>query len=272
MFCLVELMLLCFGRKVQEFYLTVSSAKPLSPPPNTDADDIFGAAAPPGAFPEPSPVPLSTTTNTAPPAVSQPAPAPASKQPSAFDDLDDEFADLEDAKEGSEADDFQTISRSGLDDFNPVFDSSPPASQSTIKSESTTGPSGATGPNAPFGTDSSYDFASLGSNSAATSNLGASTASTAQPTGVAGKGPNPPESHDWDAIFASLDDAPAASPTTANAPPAQESAQRPEIGRALTQEGEHDDPILKNLTSMGYSRTDALSALEKYDYNLERVS
>lgn len=254
-----------------EFQLTSSSAKPLSPPPNNDVDDIFGAAAPPGAFPEPSPVPLSTTTNTAPPAVSQSAPAPPPKQSSAFDDLEDEFADLEDAKEGSEADDFQTISRSGLDDFNPVFDSSPPASQSTVKSESTTGPSGAAGTNAQFGTDSSYDFASLGSNSAATSNLGASTASTAQPAGVAGKGPNPPESHDWDAIFASLDDAPAASPTAANPPPAQEPAQRPEIGRALTQEGEHDDPILKNLTSMGYSRTDALSALEKYDYNLERV-
>jgi epidermal growth factor receptor substrate 15 len=34
----------------------------------------------------------------------------------------------------------------------------------------------------------------------------------------------------------------------------------------------HDDPILKNLTSMGYPRGDALAALEKYDYNLERVS
>jgi hypothetical protein len=43
-------------------------------------------------------------------------------------------------------------------------------------------------------------------------------------------------------------------------------------GRALTEEGEHDDPILKNLTGMGYARGDALAALEKYDYNLERVS
>jgi epidermal growth factor receptor substrate 15 len=33
----------------------------------------------------------------------------------------------------------------------------------------------------------------------------------------------------------------------------------------------HDDPILKNLTGMGYQRNDALAALEKYDYNLERV-
>jgi len=34
----------------------------------------------------------------------------------------------------------------------------------------------------------------------------------------------------------------------------------------------HDDPILKNLTGMGYPRKEALAALEKYDYNLERVS
>lgn len=48
--------------------------------------------------------------------------------------------------------------------------------------------------------------------------------------------------------------------------------ERPQIGRALTEGGEHDDPILKNLTGMGYKRNDALAALEKYDYNLERVS
>lgn len=48
--------------------------------------------------------------------------------------------------------------------------------------------------------------------------------------------------------------------------------ERPAPGRALTESGEHDDPIVKNLTSMGYSRQDAVKALEKYDYNLERVS
>lgn len=39
----------------------------------------------------------------------------------------------------------------------------------------------------------------------------------------------------------------------------------------MTSETKDDDPILRNLTGMGYSRTDALAALEKYDYNLERV-
>ena len=50
-------------------------------------------------------------------------------QSGAFDDLDDDFEGLEDAKEGSADDDFANISRSGLDDFNPMFDSSPPPSQ-----------------------------------------------------------------------------------------------------------------------------------------------
>ena len=59
----------------------------------------------------------------------------------------------------------------------------------------------------------------------------------------------------------------------ANIPAPELGAARPTPpGRALTEEGAHDDPILKNLTSMGYSRQDALQALEKYDYNLERVS
>ncbi|GKT57223.1 UBA/TS-N domain-containing protein [Colletotrichum tofieldiae] len=185
------------------------------------------------------------------------APAASAAQPdapkakSSFDDLDDEFEGLEDAKEGSADDDFQTISRSGLDDFNPVFDSSPPPSQA--KTESTA-----------FGQESSYDFGSVSPNPAAGANAGASA-----------KGTGAPEAQDWDAIFASLDSPSDANvnPTTsapAPAPPAEEA--RPAPGRALTQSGEHDDPILKNLTSMGYSREDSILALEKYDYNLERAA
>ncbi|KAM0255983.1 hypothetical protein ACHAQJ_005287 [Trichoderma viride] len=177
-------------------------------------------------------------------------PPPAAK--GAFDDLDDDFEGLEDAKEGSADDDFANISRSGLDDYNPMFDSSPPASQA--KSESTA-----------FGNESSFDF--ISSNSA-TSAPGQS--SNGQQKGA--------ESHDWDAIFSTLD-----SPSTAAAQPVQsnntgpaqeENAELrpPAPGRALTEAGEHDDPILKNLTGMGYSRPAALAALEQYDYNLERVS
>lgn len=222
-----------------------------------EADDLFGSAPPPGSFPEPE-VPAAGATLTA-------TQGTISKQSSAFDDLDDDFADLEDAKEGSQDDDFQTISRSGLDDFNPTFDSPPPAGKSDAARP--TSSSGA----APFSTESTFDFASIdnaASQPAADSSTGA-------------KGSAPADNHDWDAIFADLDSAPPAE-TAASPPPPGSSGglapdaknlARPEApGRALTEEGTHDDPILKNLTSMGYSRTDALSALEKYDYNLERVS
>lgn len=128
-------------------------------------------------------------------------------------------------------------------------------------------------------------------------------------------GKAPEQHHDWDALFAGLDDdaaaansqtptagasahtlpggdhttAAAAGSTTTTATAAEgngsanagasagsakeeNSQARPVPGRALTEGGEHDDPILKNLTGMGYARKDALAALEKYDYNLERVS
>lgn len=236
-----------------------------------EADDIFGSSPLPGSFPDDvKDETLNATAGAAPP-------ASASKQSSsAFDELDDDFADLEDAKEGSQDDDFQTISRSGLDDFNPTFDSPPPAA----KGEAAGAPPGSSSSNAPaFGTESTFDFASIDNTASQSSAAPAPEGSAAKPT----------ENHDWDAIFASLDDAPPAQ-TSANPPPpgspgsaappaasamttTEAPKERPDApGRALTEEGTHDDPILKNLTSMGYSRADALNALEKYDYNLERVS
>lgn len=125
-------------------------------------DDIFGAAATGAA-----------------PAIHQPAPSNPPAPKGAFDDLDDDFEGLEDAKEGSADEDFANISRSGLDDFNPVFDSSPPPSQA--KSESTA-----------FGNESSFDFVSA--------NAGGSGQNTTGGTQQKGA-----ESHDWDAIFSGLD-------------------------------------------------------------------
>lgn len=166
-------------------------------------DDIFGAAAP-----------------------------AANSSKVTFDDDDDDFDGLEEAKEGSADDDFANISRSGLEDYNNVFDSSPRG-----KSDTTA-----------FGNESTFDFVNTGASQSKAS-----------------------ESHDWDAIFSGLD-------STDNAleeksKPSDASESRPAgPGRALTDKGEHDDPILKNLTGMGYNRKDAVAALEKYDYNLERVS
>jgi epidermal growth factor receptor substrate 15 len=99
--------------------------------------------------------------------------------------------------------------------------------------------------------------------------------------------PTASSSQDWDAIFSNLD----ASQTEAGAQhssgdlgksvfdnldreEATASSSKPSmppLGRAITAGTEHDDPILKKLTGMGYPRNDALSALEKYDYDINKV-
>ena len=68
------------------------------------------------------------------------------------------------------------------------------------------------------------------------------------------------------------------SPTTSKAPmqlpsppPIPKSPDRPALGRAISTTSEHDDPILKRLTAMGWSRNESLSALEKFDYNIDKV-
>ena len=187
---------------------------------SSSADDIFGSAH---------------STPTAAPA-SQPPAAAADKTPF-DDDLDDDFEGLEDAKEGSADDDFANISRSGLDDFNSVFDS-PQASQ--MKSEST------------------FDFGTLSTGSLP----GAPAANAA--AAPAGEAPAPAKTDaaDWDAMFSGLE-------PTRSGSPEEKAAERPDAKRVDTGE---DDPMLTQLVGMGYSRDSAVAALEKYDYNLERVS
>ncbi|KAI0974894.1 hypothetical protein F4678DRAFT_485873 [Xylaria arbuscula] len=196
----------------------------------------------------------STTTNTAP---------VASK--SAFDELDDDFEGLEDAKEGSADDEFANVSRSNLDDFNPVFDSSPPPSQPRTESTNVS--------NA-FGTESSYDFGNV--STASTGTASATPIANTSTTAGSAKNPTPPNNDEWDALFTDLppakDSTAEKGPEESKSPTQNLSPERPSfIGRALTEEGKHDDPMVKNLTGMGYSRADAVNALEKYDYNLERV-
>lgn len=197
----------------------------LPPPPasHSSIDDIFG--------------PSDSSVKAAQPQPQAPVPPPKG----VFDDLDDDFDGLEEAKEGSADDDFANISRSGFEDYNAVFDSPPPSQAK--------GDHG-------FGNESSFDF--IPSN----------------PAGGDAKGAA--EGHDWDAIFAGLDSSDPIASTAADAKKDDKTAattleRPPAVGRALTDKGEHDDPILKSLTGMGYSRPDSLAALEKYDYNLERV-
>lgn len=201
------------------------------------------------------------------------------------DDFDDEFADLENAKEESDHgdhDDLASSRRNDFDEFNPTFDS-PTASRHTAQSSST------------FPTSSSTfaDFEPSASRSQAASS---------SPGGAA-----EPASHDWDAIFAGLD-TPRETSTNRNGNngnpiqsgplPRDFSAsmgqgqanqgkasfdgnsttsasgsgpQKPPLDRTMTENGEHDDPILKRLTGMGYPRQESLQALERFDYNLDKV-
>ncbi|EHK98831.1 putative Uncharacterized calcium-binding protein [Glarea lozoyensis 74030] len=222
--------------EVQQFSgLLPTREIPSSPPP----------ALPPTSVGQPSFVAPTTSVQ----------PTPPAKVP--FGDDFDEFDDLEDAKEGDADDEFANTStdRSGLDDFNPMFDS-PPQSKGADH----------VAPQNGFGNDGMFgDFTA----SPQTTHPKPNSAAPAPAANAVN------DSHDWDAIFAGLD-GPARdpSPVKAEAPTSNGNAlapDRPQIGRALTEAGVHDDPILKNLTGMGYARNDALAALEKYDYNLERV-
>jgi epidermal growth factor receptor substrate 15 len=193
---------------------------------------------------------------------------PAGK--SAFnDDFDAGFDDLTDAKEADEKadDDFMMSSqhREAFDEFNPVFDSPAASKANTMDTQQT--PTG----KAHGGEDSFSDFEHLSGSFGPPK--------TQQPTASS--------SQDWDAIFSNLD----ASQTETGAQhssgdlgksvfdnldreEATASSSKPSmppLGRAITAGTEHDDPILKKLTGMGYPRNDALSALEKYDYDINKV-
>lgn len=193
--------------------------------------------------------------------------APAPKDD--FDEFDD-FDGLAEAKEadksGSDADfGFGNHSRDASE-FNAAFDS-PAASMSTTIADSQQ-----TSKN--LGDSSFSNFSSAGS-------------------GTASQQMNS-SSHDWDAIFSGLDNsatgtldtsfggsatndpwdtngaAAAPQPTSPQSAATAKPAAAP--APAITPGDEHDDPILKRLTGMGYNRAQALDALEKFDYDINKVS
>ncbi|PNS13867.1 hypothetical protein CAC42_1358 [Sphaceloma murrayae] len=197
-----------------------------------------------------------TTTTTAP-----------SKPSAAFDDFDD-FDDLAEAKpdDGSKFDFPDSQSDA---EFNPTFDS-PAASMTTAGMASSQ--------QTPMATSNGFsDFsANTGKN-----DIESAFASRSGSSGPAAG------NDDWDAIFSGLDNstpAPAQGLGTAGAAGSIKSDEaatpkatsptgvpRPELGRALSAGSEHDDPILKRLTGMGYPREKALDALEKFDYDINKA-
>ncbi|KAK6004192.1 hypothetical protein QM012_009042 [Aureobasidium pullulans] len=196
--------------------------------------------------------------------------APQESTKDAFDDGFDDFDDLAEAKEASgEGLDFGFPHHQNTDEFDANFDSPAQSTIHTVSSPQET-PVTRTAP------DGFSDF---------NSNTGA----THQPTQISipfgsTHAPQAQQPHDWDAIFSGLDTpAPQVEPTPnfgsssrANdgaATPKASTAQAtmPPLGRAISTGTEHDDPILKRLTGMGYSRDKALQALEKYDYDIDRA-
>lgn len=178
----------------------------------------------------------------------------------AFDDFENEFGDLSEARTADDRgdDDLTSSYRDGFEEFNPAFDS--PA------------PSKATTSSILHNDNAFHDFES------SIMNTGPVQASTSKVVS------QPSTDHDWDAMFAGLD-TPAAK-TNGNgiegahgtmlpkendvaSAEAASTPTKPSLGRTLTTE--HDDPILKRLTGMGYPRDESLAALEKFDYNLDKV-
>jgi epidermal growth factor receptor substrate 15 len=193
---------------------------------------------------------------------------------SAFDDDFDEFEDLAEAKEASgDGFEFGFPQHQNIDEFDANFDSPAQSTIYTVSSPQET-------PGAKSGTGEFSDLESSGFSQA-----------SQQATPSAGFGsthaPQAQSPHDWDAIFSGLDTpapAPRVSPNFTGprldegaATPKASTAQTtlapamPPLGRALSTGTEHDDPILKRLTGMGYARDKALAALEKYDYDIDQV-
>ena len=194
-------------------------------------------------------------------------------RPAPSDDFDDEFADLADAREADDKgdDEFGGAHRDGFEEFNPIFDSPATTKSSTLESSSST-------------VQPEDTFHGFGNS-----------VGGFPPASTAGQPPqqsliNSP--HDWDAIFAGIEtpqveagkpilpprDEPSfassggqAGPSSTTAAGDETNLNQPALGRALTASSEHDDPILKRLTGMGYPRDQSLEALEKFDYNIDKV-
>jgi epidermal growth factor receptor substrate 15 len=87
-----------------------------------------------------------------------------------------------------------------------------------------------------------------------------------QPVASPAEGGSKPAAHEWDALFAPLDNAQSATGKEST----DERSKQP--GWALNNDSGEDDLILQRLTGMGFTRDESLDALEKYDYNLDKVS
>ncbi|KAF2797284.1 hypothetical protein K505DRAFT_334458 [Melanomma pulvis-pyrius CBS 109.77] len=236
--------------------ITTTSPPPTDTPSSTVPSDAYHSAVSYGT----------SDTNKGP---SPTANIPQSGKSAFNDDFDAGFDDLTDAKEADDKtdDDFMLSSqhREGFDEFNPVFDSPAASKSNTMASQQT--PTGKA-----LGEDSFSDFEHLSQSFGPPK--------TQQPAASS--------SQDWDAIFSNLESSQNENSAQhasgdlgksvfdnldrQEAAASSSKSSMPQLGRALSAGTEHDDPILKKLTGMGYPRTEALSALEKYDYDINKAA
>jgi epidermal growth factor receptor substrate 15 len=125
--------------------------------------------------------------------------------------------------------------------------------------------------------DSDWDdmFASLENPNSATSPPAPNSNPPAATETIFAPPPGPPPSQNIARASTSANEIPTSDSPSPPTPPQKQDdgkPQRPVPGRALTTGTEHDDPILKRLTAMGFSREESLKALEEYDYNIDKVS
>ncbi|KAK3114144.1 hypothetical protein LTR53_007821 [Teratosphaeriaceae sp. CCFEE 6253] len=265
-----------------------SSLYPTTVPQTPSTGDFFHDA---------SSRPISSVTDTyaTPPSNSQHASQQAPKGD--FDDFDD-FNGLSEAKEADKAgpSDFDFGfggGRQSADEFHPGFDS--PAGASTSNTM-------ASAQQTPVPSARQLDGFSTFGSAGHIPTIGSSPFDHTAPETSSIQHTPQGVQHDWDAIFSGLDSnknvdtsfagsddlwgsppaaaSSSAGPVTNGAPTTSAADRTPttgvskaaqaaaQMGRAITPGTEHDDPILKRLTGMGYARNDALKALEMYDYDI----
>lgn len=164
------------------------------------------------------------------------------------DDFDDAFDDLSEAKEADDKgdDELNSARKDTFDEFNPTFDSPNPSKSAGYPSSTFTAPG---------------DFRDFESS-----------------IGVSGRAPSIRQHNEQkpiastrglDAMFANIGNpqnsgVQAEPKFTRISTPASSLPQ----GQGST---DHDDPIVERLTGMGYPRESSVRALEKFDYNIDKV-
>ncbi|KAL4872728.1 hypothetical protein BDV12DRAFT_161423 [Aspergillus spectabilis] len=182
------------------------------------------------------------TTKTSPPPAQALSGSKAPDFEAAFSGLN--LAPAKEADDDDDDDFARSETRNNNLDFDFSFDPSPSQQQRAVTHTTTSG-------------TTSSDFFSFDDNV-----NGPSSSGPANPNAK-------PDNHDWDTLFAPLDNVKPPGDAT-NVAPSAASPESKIPGWAL-QTDTQDDPNLQRLTGMGFPRDASLAALEKFDYNIDQA-